>query len=155
MENYHHTVHDLWKRFIDANPEYSNSKYKAWYFCDTEDCPNKLAELVMQKVKRVTTSLYRWYESGDEILPAAGDLNVISNWDGTAHCITKTIKVTVLQFRDVDEEHAFIEGEGDKSLDYWRKAHISFFTRELTAINEEFSEDVMVVFEEFEKIYGS
>jgi uncharacterized protein YhfF len=155
MENYHHTVHDLWKEFIEVNPEYSNSKYKAWYFCDTEDCANKLAELVKQGIKRGTTSLYRWYEAGKETLPVAGDLNVITNWDGTAQCITKTIKVTVLPFRDVDEELAFIEGEGDKSLDYWRKAHINFFTRELTAINVEFSEDVMVVFEEFEKIYGS
>lgn len=66
-----------------------------------------------------------------------------------------TIKVTVLQFRDVDDELAYIEGEGDKSLYYRRKAHISLFTRELTAINIEFSKDVLVVFEEFEMIYIS
>lgn len=84
MENYHHSVHELWQQFIETNPEYSNNKYKAWYFCDTEDCANKLAELVKQEIKRGTTSLYRWYESGGEILPTAGDLNVISIWDGTA-----------------------------------------------------------------------
>ena len=153
MKEYHHTVHELWKKFIEANPEYSGRSYTAWYFCDTEDCANKLAELVKEGVKRGTTSLLRWYEPGGETLPASGDLNIITDWNGIAQCITKTIKVTLLPFRDVGEELAFIEGEGDKSLDYWRKAHISFFSRELNAVNEEFSEDETVVFEEFEMIY--
>ena len=26
------------------------------------------------------------------------------------------------------EEHAFEEGEGDRSLSYWRKAHLEFFS---------------------------
>ncbi|MCT4606010.1 MAG: ASCH domain-containing protein [Marinisporobacter sp.] len=29
------------------------------------------------------------------------------------------------------EEFAKTEGEGDKSLKYWRKVHIDFFTREV------------------------
>jgi uncharacterized protein YhfF len=28
----------------------------------------------------------------------------------------------------VDEEFAWTEGEGDRSLGYWREAHIRFFT---------------------------
>ena len=153
MKNYHHSVTDLWKKFTEANPGYSGRSYNAWHFCDTEDCANKLADLVMQGVKRGTASLFLWCEQGKEVLPAAGDLNVITDWDGIAKCIIKTLKVTVLPFREVGEELAFIEGEGDKSLEYWRKAHISFFTRELKDINLEFTEDMMVVFEEFEMIY--
>jgi uncharacterized protein YhfF len=153
MKNYHHSVGDLWKKFTEANPEYSDSSYTASHFCDTEDCANSLAELVKKGIKRGTTSLLRWYEPGGEPLPVAGDLNVITDWNGIDQCITRTVKVTLLPFRDVGEELAFIEGEGDKSLDHWRKAHISFFTRELKAINLEFTEDMMVVFEEFEMIY--
>ncbi|WP_263347600.1 ASCH domain-containing protein [Paraclostridium sp. AKS81] len=54
---------------------------------------------------------------------------------------------------DVDERLASIEGEGDKSLRYWREAHIDFFKRELEALNMEFIEDMLVVFEEFEVVY--
>lgn len=153
MKNYHHSVGDLWKKFTEANPEYSDCSYTAWHFCDTEDCANSLAELVIKGIKRGTTSLLRWYESGEEPLPAEGDLNVITDWNGIAKCITRTVKVTLLPFLEVGEELAFIEGEGDKSLEYWRKAHISFFTRELKDINLKFTEDMMVVFEEFEMIY--
>ena len=48
---------------------------------------------------------------------------------------------------------AFNEGEGDKSLDYWRKAHVSFFERELKNEKIKFSGDTEVVFEEFEMIF--
>jgi len=48
---------------------------------------------------------------------------------------------------------AEIEGEGDKSLKYWRRAHISFFSRELEEYNMKFTEDMPVVFEEFEVVY--
>jgi uncharacterized protein YhfF len=153
MTDFHPSVNDLWQRFIEANPEYSNSEFTAWYFCDTEDCANKLAELVKQGIKRGTTSLNYWYETAGEKLPEAGRLNVITDWNGIAQCITKTIKVTILPFREVGEDLALIEGEGDKSLDYWRKAHISFFTRELEKLNMQFNEDLLVVFEEFEMIY--
>ena len=48
---------------------------------------------------------------------------------------------------------ANIEGEGDKSLRYWREVHKNFFKRELEALNMEFIEDMLVVFEEFEVVY--
>jgi uncharacterized protein YhfF len=61
--------------------------------------------------------------------------------------------VTIKPFSEVDEEFARLEGEGDKSLEYWRKTHIDFFTKELEGEKIEFSEDMLVVCEEFEVIY--
>lgn len=46
-----------------------------------------------------------------------------------------------------------IEGEGDKSLKYWQRVHINFFTRELKEFEMEFSQDMLVVFEELEVVY--
>ena len=40
-----------------------------------------------------------------------------------------------------------MEGEGDKSLDYWRKVHIKFFEEESEG---KFNEDMEVLCEEFE-----
>jgi len=33
------------------------------------------------------------------------------------------------RFDDVDEQFAYDEGEGDRSLAYWREAHKRYFTR--------------------------
>ncbi len=86
-------------------------------------------------------------------MPEINDVNIVTDWNGVAQCIIKTKKVLVLPFKNVDSEMAFTEGEGDKSLDYWRKAHVSFFERELKNEKINFSGDTEVVFEEFEMIY--
>ncbi|MDU3337541.1 ASCH domain-containing protein [Paraclostridium bifermentans] len=51
----------------------------------------------------------------------------------------------------VDKRLANIEE--DKSLSYWIEAHKDFFKRELEALNMEFREAMVVVFEEFEVLY--
>ena len=65
-------------------------------------------------------------------------------------CIIKTLTVYVTKFNQVSEAHAFKEGEGDRSLDYWRKVHESFLTNELASVNKQFNENTKVVCEEFE-----
>ena len=153
MENYHTSVPAIWQRFTESNPEYSGKKYTAWYFCDTEKCANELADLVCKGIKRATASLHYWYERGKERLPEIDDFSIVTNWDGIAQCIIKTKKVTILPFKNVSSDMAFTEGEGDKSLEYWRRAHKSFFGRESESEKIDFSEETLIVFEEFEMIF--
>jgi uncharacterized protein YhfF len=54
----------------------------------------------------------------------------------------------------VTAEHAYREGEGDRSLSHWRGVHRKFFTQELEAEGLEFSEDMKLVCEEFEVVYS-
>jgi len=46
-----------------------------------------------------------------------------------------------------------IEGEGDKSLEYWRRGHINFFTEETKELGIEFNEELEVIFETFQVVY--
>ncbi len=150
---YHESVQRMWDEFIKKFPQYSGKFYTAWYFCSTEDCANKLAELTKQGIKRGTTSLYYWIETGKESLAKVGDISVITDWSGVAQCIIRIKKITILLFRDFDEHLAEIEGEGDKSLDYWRKGHIEFFKNDLSKEPVEFNEDMTIVFEEVETLF--
>ena len=68
-------------------------------------------------------------------------------------CVLKTLKVYVTEFNKVSAKHAFKEGEGDRSLEYWRKVHINFLTNELASVHRDFDENVKVVCEEFELVY--
>ena len=56
-------------------------------------------------------------------------------------------------FNEVPADFAAREGEGDKTLDWWRDAHRRYFTRELKAAGLAFSEDMLVVCEEFDMVY--
>ena len=61
----------------------------------------------------------------------------------------------MVEFDQVTAEHAWKEGEGDRSLEYWRKVHEDFLRRELVAINRSFNGHTKVVCEEFEMVFPS
>ena len=155
MGKQHESVKQMWENYLlsigcDSN---TDKKYTSWYFSNVEKSANNLARLVKQGIKRATTSLYYWYQVEDEALPEAGDLSVVTDWQGVAQCIVETKKVTILPFIEVTEEFVKTEGERDKSLAYWRAGHQEFFTRELEEQGKEFSDDMLVVCEEFEVVY--
>ncbi|MFI3238222.1 MAG: ASCH domain-containing protein [Lachnospiraceae bacterium] len=129
-------------------------QYEAWSFGGTTpDMPNILADLVRTGQKTATASAYAFYQFEDSPLPRVGDYNIILDSDEEAVCITKTTKVYTTPFCDVSDTHAFKEGEGDKSLAFWRDSHEHFFARELQEIGLTFTPDMIVVCEEFEVVY--
>ena len=135
----------LWKRSGFEGP------YEAWAF---GDAPDELAELVCNRIKTGTASAYPLYEVEEEPLPAVGEYSVILDSREDAVCIIRTSKVTVVPFLEVSAEHAYKEGEGDRSLEYWREVHREFFTKDMMeTAGLVFTEDMPVVCEEFEVVY--
>ena len=145
------TGEELWNLFTAAHPEAENAEYEIW--CYGSDAADELARLTADGIKTATASAYPLYELEGEELPKAGEYNVILCTDGTALCITETTKVTLVPYRDVSADHAFREGEDDRSLSSWRNIHERFFTEELAAAGLTFTEDMMVVCEEFRVVF--
>ena len=141
----------MWQAFTAAHPETADAAYEAW--CYGSDAADELAQLTAAGIKTATASAYPMYELEGEELPKAGEYNVILLTDGTALCITKTTKVALVRYRDVSADHAFLEGEGDRSLSYWRKVHEAFFAEELASVGLTVTEDMTVVCEEFEVVF--
>lgn len=104
-------------------------------------------------VKTATASAYDEYVHFEEELPRVGDLDVVLDGQGQAVGIIETTKVTVLPFREVSADHAYKEGEGDRSLAYWRQVHEELFTKWLADIGLSFSPSSKVVLEEFQLVY--
>ena len=127
--------------------------YTAWHFCNDEQGANALYPLVLSGQKRATTSNLWLYEAEGEPLPKAGDLSIILDWDGNAQCIIETTEVDIVPFGEVTEEFAAIEGEGDKSLAYWRAVHEPIFRADCEGLGREFSEEVPAVCEQFRVAY--
>ena len=142
---------ELWNAFVTAHPEAADAASEAW--CYGSDAADELARLTADRIKTATASAYPLYELEQEELPKVGEYNVILLTDGTALCITKTTKISLIPYRDVSEVHAYREGEGDRSLPYWRKVHEAFFAEELASAGLTFTEDMTVVCEEFEVVF--
>ena len=60
-------------------------------------------------------------------------------------CIIQMTEIRTLPFDEVDAEYALVEGEGDKSLDYWREGHHRFFTNDAAENGLEFNEKSLVI----------
>ena len=72
---------------------------------------------------------------------------------GKPLCIIETTEVEVRPYEEVDASFACEEGEGDRSLKYWREAHWRFFSRTLPNIGREPAPDMPLVCERFRVIH--
>lgn len=140
---------ELWEAFI-TNNNMEDCEYEAWSFGGESDL---LAHLAATGKKTATASAYPLYELENETLPTVGTYSVILDSNDNAICIIQTEKVTVVPFDEVTAEHACKEGEGDKSLAFWRKVHEKFFTECLNEAGLKFTPKMKVVCEEFSVVY--
>lgn len=146
-------VKNFWKQFCLANPEINpEMPYDFWCFGNTSEMAKRLGELVLKGDKRATTTLLEGAKK-EGYEPSIGDYTVITDFEENPMCIIQTIEINVLPFDEVDEEYAFVEGEGDKSLDYWREGHRRFFTIDAAENGLEFNEKSLVICQKFKLLF--
>ena len=85
-------------------------------------------------------------------MPRVGDFSTVTDWDGAPHCVIQTTAVTVLPFNEMTFDICKREGE-DECLETWVSGHRRFFEEESVAMGYVFTEDIPVVFEDFEVVY--
>lgn len=138
---------EIWERYRALNPDAAT--YQAWSFCFGGEVGDRLADLVVNGTKTATASAYQIFALRNEPVPKAGDLSIILRSDGEAACIIETTSIEIRKFLDVEARHAFDEGEGDRTLEYWRRVHREFFTEDLAGHGVPFDEQMLVVCEKF------
>ena len=120
-------------------------KFPKWKFCFDNE---KLISLVLSGDKRATTSLYNEYIKNKEPLPKIGEKSIIQHDNNNDACLIEIEKVIITEFKNTTDDLAFIEGEGDKSLEYYRNEHYKIFKK----IDSNFNDESKVVFEMFKVI---
>lgn len=142
---------EMWESYRRSNPR--ATAYEAWSFCGGGKVGDKLADLVLEGKKVATASAYQLYEIEKVPLPSIGGLSIILRSNGEAACIIETTDVRVCKFCDVTSEHAYNEGEGDRSLEHWRAVHKEVFSKELEGCGLQFDENMLVVCETFKMVF--
>ncbi len=95
-------------------------------FGDGPALANELLELVLIGKKTATC----WPASEGDKGFAVGKRWMAEDGAGWPRAIIETVELSRSRFEEVDEAFAWDEGEGDRSLDYWRRAHKNYFTRD-------------------------
>jgi uncharacterized protein YhfF len=144
------SIAEFWGRYVAATGGVDESRfYEAFHFGDHLELANSLAELVLSGRKRATTGSVWSFEAEAKRLPRLGDLSVVTDYSGNPLCVIETTRVDVMPFSEVSAEFAAVEGEGDGSLDYWRRGHTTYFTRECARHGRTFDANMLVACERF------
>ena len=135
------------------SPENADESPEAWAFGDDPKMADDLGRMVADGIKTSTCSLLWEYDRNDEALPEEGDLSIILDGSGQPLCLVESTEVRIRAYDDVDARFAYDEGEGDRSLSYWRDAHWRFFGRVCRALGRTPSHTMPLVCERFRVIY--
>lgn len=144
----------FWAAYLATLPEADRpATFTAWSFGHTPAVADELGALVMAGRKTGTASLLQAYEVQHEPLPQVGDYSVILNGAGQPLCIIQTTHLEIRPFNAVTAEHAYAEGEDDRSLAAWREVHWRYFGRECAALGLECTETMPVLCERFRVVF--
>lgn len=118
-----------------------------------ERVADALLQLYLDGTKHAGSGLVEEYTQTGEALPRVGDYWIILDAKQAPRCIVRTSRVLTHPFRDVPEEIAIAEGEGDLSLAYWRQAHRWFYAPYLECLGIDDLEQALVLTELFDVVY--
>ena len=108
--------------------------------------------MVLSGKKNATTSSLESWKIDNLSLPKVGDYSIVTDWNRIPRCIIQTTNIIILPFKDMTYEICKREGE-DKCLETWKQNHIKFFTEEGKAMGYKFTEDILILFEDFKVVY--
>lgn len=115
---------------------------RSFAFGDSAALADQLLELVLKRVKTATCST-----EDEPNTSSPGERWVVLDGRGEPRCVIETTEVTYRKFMEVDAAFAHDEGEGDRSLLFWREAHRMYFGR-----LGKFSEDMTLMCERFQLV---
>ena len=148
------SVEAFWLAFCCERGVDPAARRDVFAFGDSPALADELLGCVLQGPKRATAGLLLDYEAAGDPLPEAGGYAIVLDGAGRPRCVLRTTEVRVVPFREVDAAFAWDEGEGDRSLEWWREAHRAYFSRACTRLGREFGEDLPVVLERFELVWA-
>ena len=127
------TILQFWCAFVKTLPTSQHrpeTPASVFAFGDSKELADELALLVCRGVKTASCAALWSYEEEQKPLPQKGEYSIVLNGNDVPVAVIETVEVFVAPFNEVSERFAYEEGEGDRSLAYWREAHRSFFGRQ-------------------------
>ena len=149
---YSQAILDYWER-VKAETGISGDFVDAWGFGDNPELTDELLGYVLKGIKRSSTSLLKESELQGYPVDKPGDYNIILNGRDEPAAVIKTVSVRRIRYRDVDADHAYWEGEGDRSLETYFLEHDKYYRRVGETLGFEFNKDMLVDLVRFELVY--
>ncbi len=114
---------------------------------------DELLELYLAGKKHAGSSVVEDFMSAGDPVPKVGNYWIYLDSKERPRLILRTERVETHKFLDVPESIAIAEGEGDLSLEYWRKVHARHYGPNLAKWGLSRIEEATIITEFFAIVY--
>lgn len=128
-----------------AFPGQSSRLFLAMSIGGTPELANEGAALILRGIKTATSSPFWDYPDGR--LPFVGALSVLLDGQRRPVGIVETIGVEKVRFRDVTPQMARAYGEGERTLQWWRRVIGAWYRDKAVQEGQVFAEDDHILWE--------
>lgn len=121
---------EYWEEYlysINENDRPKNPTITAGYAGNPE-ITDDLLNLYLSGKKCAGSSILEDFLTSNDPIPKVGDYWIYLDSKSDPRCILRTEKVVTHKFKEVPIEISIAEGEGDLTLEYWKRVHASLYT---------------------------
>lgn len=142
----------MWGDYLDSHLEYAfvPEPRVSRAGIDEADCERQL-KLILSGEKRAFSHSLLGLQLRNERLPAIGDFTILTDWNGQARCILRTVAMRLTPFFSIRLSHAKLDGSA--SLEIWKETYWDRYTAELSPYGRVPRDSMIVVCEVFEKVF--
>jgi uncharacterized protein YhfF len=145
-------VYEFWEK-VKKEKQLQGDFVDAWAFGDNPELKDELLNLILEGKKRTSISLLKESEIEGYPPDEVGQYNIILDGRDKPVVVIKTVSVTNGKLEDITEEHAYLEGEGDRTRETYLTEHIKYYTRIGESLGFKFDTELDVEFVRFELVY--
>lgn len=144
-----------WEKYLNTLPEILRPKNPnvTANFAGNREITDELLHLYLIGKKSAGSSIVEDFQTANDPLPQVGNYWIFLNSKDQPSCILKTERIVFNKFRDVPEEIAIAEGEGDLSIEYWKATHKELYLPYLADWGIPHMDEATVITEFFKLVY--
>lgn len=155
MDNLNSLQRSYWMAFVNSLPldQQPIAPSVTASFAGNKEITDSLLNLYLAGRKTAGSSVVEDFLTAGDPLPKIGNFWIFLDSSENPRCILRTESTQIHKFNEVPLEVAFAEGEGDLSLEYWRRVHTDIYSPFLKAWGLARIEDATIITEHFKIIY--
>ena len=146
-----------WQQFLASLPvgtDPPSGFVEPAVFGFTREDATEISKLVLEGVKSSSGSVLSSYQPDGKALPRIGDFWIVVDGDQNPVCVIRTSSVKVVPYSQVGEEYAHWGGEGDRTLESWRRMYWQYICQECERIGRQPTTDAPLIMERFEVVFS-
>ncbi len=149
--------HELayWEKYLQTLPKEQRPQdaFVTTGYAGTPEITDQLLELYLSGKKVAGSSIVEDFLSAGDPPPKVGNYWILLNSQAQPGCILRTEKTVINKFKEVPIEIAIAEGEGDLTLEYWKRVHLELYSPFLESWGIDDIDKASVITEFFKIVY--